>query len=56
MNRQRNQGLEQIKSLERLYEEATPEIRNRILSRVIEIKTETTCGIMIEIPYIHRRR
>jgi hypothetical protein len=40
-------GLEQIKELEEIYLNSNEEIRDYILSRVIEIKSYTSCGLMI---------
>ena len=41
------QGLEQIKELEEIYLNSNDEIRDYILSRVIEIKSYTSCGLLI---------
>lgn len=45
-----NRGVKMIRELERMYQDAPNEIRERILTRVLEIKSETACGIMI-VPY-----
>jgi len=40
-------GLEQIKKLERIYVESNNEVREYILSKVMEIESETSCGLLI---------
>lgn len=40
-------GLQEIKKLEEIYISATEEIREYILSKVIELESKTACGLVI---------
>ena len=40
-------GLKEIKELEEIYVNSNEEIRDYILSKIIEIKSETSCGLLI---------
>ena len=44
-------GVQHIKKLLQIYEDSNMEMRSFILSRVKEIETETSCGLLIKLNY-----
>lgn len=42
-----DKGEAEIQKLLRIYQDSIPEIRNYIYSRIIEIESETACGLLI---------